>query len=172
MVAVDCTQDEAILAAGRARELINHIQQLRKNAGLEIKDKVEAFFEESDVTPLTENAVSSNVALFKAKFKGSVPLPKRFAPKWSVVVGSDEVEIAGAKVTVSICRVAAAAKDDLGEMETSFVSTIDPENVEPGATLSVNIDGKESTLKEGEDFWTTTVAKLEATGAVGWLSPN
>jgi len=172
VVAVDCTQDEAILAAGRARELINHIQQLRKNAGLEIKDKVEAFFEESDVTPLTENAVSSNVALFKAKFKGSVPLPKRFAPKWSVVVGSDEVEIAGAKVTVSICRVAAAAKDDLGEMETSFVSTIDPENVEPGATLSVNIDGKESTLKEGEDFWTTTVAKLEATGAVSWLSPN
>merc|ERR1712038_589127 len=125
-------------------ELITHIQQLRKNAGLALKDKVEAFFEESDVSPLTESAVASNVALFKTKFKGSVPLPKRFAPKWSVVVRSEEVVIADAKVTVSICRVAAAAKDGLGELETSFVSTLDPETVEAGATLSVNIDGKDT----------------------------
>ena len=34
VVALDCTQDEAILSAGKSRELINHIQQLRKAAGL------------------------------------------------------------------------------------------------------------------------------------------
>eukprot|EP00957_Ditylum_brightwellii_P148833 11331113-Ditylum_brightwellii.AAC.1 len=46
VVAVDCTQDEAILAAGKSRELINHIQQLRKSAGLDLTDIVEVFFQE------------------------------------------------------------------------------------------------------------------------------
>lgn len=157
------------MEAGRARELINHIQQLRKNAGLELTDKVEAFFEESDVLPLTENAVKSNVTTFKNKFEGSVPLPKRFAPKWSVVIDSDEVEIAGVKVTVSICRPATATKDGLGESETLFVSTLDPSSVESGAVLACNVDGKDMTVTEGQDFWVSTVAKLEAAKSVNWL---
>eukprot|EP00554_Chaetoceros_debilis_P006576 CAMPEP_0194072646 /NCGR_PEP_ID=MMETSP0149-20130528/329_1 /TAXON_ID=122233 /ORGANISM="Chaetoceros debilis, Strain MM31A-1" /LENGTH=1167 /DNA_ID=CAMNT_0038752545 /DNA_START=98 /DNA_END=3601 /DNA_ORIENTATION=+ len=169
VVAIDCTQDEAILEAGRARELINHIQQLRKNAGLELTDKVEAFFEESDVLPLTENAVKSNVTTFKNKFEGSVPLPRRFAPKWSVVIDSDEVEIANAKVTVTICRPATAAKDGLGESQTLFVSTLDPSTVESGAVLACNVDGKDITVTEGQDFWVSTVAKLEAAKSVSWL---
>lgn len=34
--------DKAIWATGRACEVANTIQQLRKNAGLDLKDKVEA----------------------------------------------------------------------------------------------------------------------------------
>merc|ERR1712176_805369 len=45
VVAVDCTQDDAILSAGKARELMNAVQQLRKSAGLDLKDVVEVFFE-------------------------------------------------------------------------------------------------------------------------------
>jgi hypothetical protein len=92
VVALDCTQDAAILSAGMSRELINHVQQLRKSAGLDLKDVVEVFFHEEGVTS-TEEAVSQNVATFDAKFKGSIPLPKRLAPSWSVVLKSDVVEL-------------------------------------------------------------------------------
>lgn len=169
VIAIDCTQDEAILSAGRARELINHIQQLRKNAGLDMKDKVEAFFEENETTSVTENAVSMNVDVFRSKFKGYVPLPKRFAPKWSVVIGSESVEIAGSKVEVSICRPAVAAKDGLSDAQNTFISTIEPASVKPGDEISFSVDGKDMKVKEGVDFWSTTLAKVEATEAVSWL---
>jgi isoleucyl-tRNA synthetase len=170
VVAVDCTQDEAILAAGRARELINAIQQLRKNAGLDLKDKVEAFFEENETDPLIEGAVSTNVDVFKNKFKGSVPLPKRFAPSWSVVIGTETVEISGSKVTVTICRPAIAVKDGLSEEAKTFLSTTFPSSVSEGQELSFVVDGKNMTVKEGSDFWLSTASKLGSTGAVSWLA--
>ena len=170
VVAVDCTQDEAILAAGRARELINAIQQLRKNAGLDLKDKVEAFFEENETDPLIEAAVSTNVEVFKNKFKGSVPLPKRFAPSWSVVIGTETVEISGSKVTVTICRPAIAVKDGLSEEAKTFLSTTFPSSVSEGQDLSFVVDGKNMTAKEGSDFWLSTASKLGSTGTVSWLA--
>jgi isoleucyl-tRNA synthetase len=169
VVAVDCTQDEAILNSGKARELITHIQQLRKSAGLELKDTVEAFFEEDETVLATESALSQNVEMFKAKFKGAVPLPKKYAPKWSVTLGDDEVEIGGLKVKVFICRPALAVRDDLDENAAIFLSSVDPESVTPGSSLNGSIDGKEISLKEGEDFWTSTAAKLSSTKAVAWL---
>lgn len=169
VVAVDCTQDEKILAAGRARELMNAIQQLRKNAGLELKDKVEAFFSENETDPLTELAVSSNVDAFKAKFKGSVPVPFRFAPEWSVVIAKEEVEIAGAKVEVTICRPAVAAKNGISDEKATFLTALDPSSVQAGSELSFTLDGTELKVKEGEDFWLNTAAKLAATKAVDWL---
>ena len=169
VVAVDCTQDEKILAAGRARELMNAIQQLRKNAGLELKDKVEAFFSENETDPLTELAVSSNVDAFKAKFKGSVPVPFRFAPEWSVVIAKEEVEIAGAKVEVTICRPAVAAKNGISDEKATFLTALDPSSVQAGSELSFTLDGTEQKVKEGEDFWLNTAAKLAATKAVDWL---
>ena len=67
VVAIDCTQDEAILSAGKSRELINHVQQLRKAAGLDLKDTVEVFFDEEEGIASTENAVAMNVSLFVNK---------------------------------------------------------------------------------------------------------
>merc|ERR1712125_98298 len=64
VVAVDCTQDEAILSAGKSRELVNHVQQLRKSVGLDLKDVVEPFFHEEAGISSTENAVSKNVSSF------------------------------------------------------------------------------------------------------------
>jgi len=169
VVAVDCTQDEAILASGRARELINAIQQLRKNAGLDMKDLVEAFFSENETDPLTEDSVSRNVDVFKNKFKGAVPVPKKYAPKYSVVVATEVVDIAGAEVEVSICRPAVAAKDGLDDELVTFLSTVDPSSVEAGAELSFTLDGKDLKVKEGQDFWLSTAEKLSATKAVSWL---
>jgi isoleucyl-tRNA synthetase len=169
VVAVDCTQDEAILSAGKSRELINHIQQLRKSAGLDLKDVVEAFFTEDGGLTVTESAVAGNVGLFKAKFKGSVPVPKRYAPEWSVVLKSDTVEVGGFKVEVSICRPSIAVKDDIDASVKAYLSTVDPATVNSGSVLECSIDDVKYSLKEGEDFWTNTVSKLDATKTLEWL---
>merc|ERR1712127_983724 len=129
VVAVDCTQDEAILSAGRSRELINVIQQLRKAMGLDLSDRVEVFFEECTGTSTVESAVAMNTKVFEAKFQGAVPVPKKFAPSWSVVLRSDTAEIGGSKVEVSICRPVVAGKDGLGNGVEYFLSTHDPSNV-------------------------------------------
>lgn len=171
VVAVDCTQDEAILSAGRSRELINTIQQLRKAMGLDLSDKVEVFFEECAGMSVVESAVSSNVSLFAAKFQGSVPLPKKFAPTWSVVLRSDSTEIGGSTVEVSICRPAVAGKDGCGDGVGYLLSTLEPSKVSQ-SELSITLDGKEVTLKKGEDYWVSTVDKLRSTGQLSWLLAN
>lgn len=170
VVAIDCTQDEAILSAGKSRELINHVQQLRKAAGLDLKDNVEVFFDEEEGVKSTENAVAMNVLLFETKFKGNVPLPKKFAPSWSVPLRSDNVEVGGSKVEVSICRPALAVKNGLPESASMFLSTVDPSTVDAGATLSCTVDGASHTVKEGEDFWLSAAAMVKATKAVSWMS--
>lgn len=169
VVAVDCTQDEAILNAGRSRELINAIQQLRKAMGLDLSDKVEVFFEETAGMTVVESAVSNNVSMFEDKFQGAVPVPKKFAPSWSVVLRSDTTEIGGSKVEVSICRPAVAGKDGLGDEVGYFLSTLEPASAVQQSTLSVTLDGKEVTLKQGQDYWVSTVAKLRDTKALSWV---
>ena len=169
VVAIDCTQNEAILGAGKARELITHIQKLRKNAGLDLKDVVEYFFEENEAVSIMESAVSTNVDTFRNKFKGIVPVPKRFTPKWAVPVISEKVNIGGADVEVSIVRPALAARDDLDELSSTYLSTIDPFSVKAEDVLSFTVDGVSHTLHKGKDFWGCTTAKLEATKGVSWL---
>ncbi|KAL3789736.1 hypothetical protein HJC23_006729 [Cyclotella cryptica] len=169
VVAVDCTQDEAILSAGRSRELINAIQQLRKAAGLDLSDQVEVFFEEMPGMNTIESAVSANVNLFEAKFRGAVPVAKRYAPSWSVALRSDTVEIGGAKVDVSICRPAVAGKDGLGDEVQYFLSTLEPSDVVGKESLTFSVDGREITITQGQDFWVNTIAKLRLTKAVPWV---
>jgi len=170
VVAVDCTQDEAILSAGMSRELISHIQQLRKSANLEMQDVIESFFDEdADACDVVEKAIAMNVSLFRTKLKGSVPVPRRFAPKWSIVIGSGVVEIGGSKVKVMICRPAVAVKNNLDDKACTFLATVNPLTVETGATLECSIDGDAFSMKEGENFWCNTVSKLEATKALNWL---
>ena len=168
VVAVDCTQDEAILSAGRSRELINAIQQLRKAAGLDLSDAVEVFFEESAGITVVENAVANNTNLFEAKFQGAIPVPKKFAPSWSVTLRSDTADIGGSKVEVSICRPAVAGRSGLSDEVGYYLSTLEPSNLD-GSANSITVDGKEINLTQGEDFWENTVAKLRATKALSWL---
>lgn len=159
VVALDTTQDDAILSAGMARELINHIQQLRKAAGLELKDVVEVFFDEEEGVTTTEDAVKKNVATLDAKFKGSIPLPQRFAPSWSVVLKSDTVDVGGSKVIVSVCRPAVATKDSLDDAVKSVLSTKEPSELTAGGSFKCEVDGKSYELTEGVDFWLSTAAK-------------
>lgn len=165
VVAVDCTQDEAILSAGRARELMNHIQQLRKAAGLDLKDSVEVFFDEAGTT--TESAVSKNMEMFITKFKGSLPLPQSCAPSWAIVLQKGSVEVGGAPVVVSICRPAVAAKDDVKDEVKSVLSTLEPSDI--NGDYECSIDGTAYKLKEGEDYWKSAMAKARSTKSPAWV---
>lgn len=169
VVAVDCTQDEAILSAGRSRELINAIQQLRKAAGLDLSDQVEVFFEEMLGTNTIESAVSANVNLFEAKFQGAVPVPKKYAPSWSVALRSDTVEIGGAKLDVFICRPAVAGRDELCDEVRYLLSALEPSDVVGRESLTFSVDGREITLTQGQDFWVNTITKLRSTNALAWV---
>lgn len=168
VVAVDCTQDEAILSAGKSRELMNHIQQLRKSAGLDLTDVVEIFFQEEGITS-TEEAVAKNVGLFEAKFRGAVPLPKRFAPAWSVPLKSEVVDVGGSEVEVFVHRPAVAVRDSLEEAVVKVLSTLEPSELTAGQEFPLIVDGTQYNLKEGVDFWLTSAAKVRAIKAVDWL---
>lgn len=169
VVAVDCTQDEATISAGRSRELMNGIQQLRKNAGLDLKDLVEVFFSEEEGVSLVEDAVARNVPMFEAKFKGAIPLPQRFAPEWAVVLKSDTVDVGGTNAVVSICRPSVAAEDSLQESARKVLSTLEPSDFKSGHEFKLSVDGNQSTLLEGKDFWVSTVAMVRSKKAVDWL---
>merc|ERR1711956_125044 len=100
--------------------------------------------------------MGNNVATLDAKFKGSIPLPQRLAPAWSIVLKSDTVDVGGSKVTVSVCRPAVAVKDSLDEMAATVLSTKVPSDFAKGASFTCSVDGKSFELKEGEDFWLST----------------
>ncbi|KAL3911779.1 MAG: hypothetical protein SGILL_007149 [Bacillariaceae sp.] len=170
VVALDCTQDDSIIAAGMARELINHVQQLRKAADLDLKDVVEVFFDEEEGISSTEDAVAKNVAMLDAKFKGSVPLPQRLAPSWSVVLKSDSVDVGGTKVVVSVCRPAVAVADSANDAVKNVMSTKEPSQFTAGETFKCSVDGKEYELIEGTDFWLSSASKAKATKSLSWLN--
>jgi len=169
VVALDCTQDEAILSAGKSRELINHIQQLRKSAGLELEDVVEVFLSEEDGITIVENAVSKNVPTFDAKFRGSIPLPQRFAPEWAVVIKSDLVDVGGSNVTVSICRPSLAVSDSVKDPAKKVFETLEPSNFNEGQEFTFSVDGKSHTMVEGKDFWLSSTTKVRSTKALNWF---
>lgn len=148
---------------------MNGIQQLRKSAGLDLKDVVEVFFCEADGVSLVEDAVARNVALFEAKFKGSVPLPQRFAPKWSVALQTGDVTVGGTTVSVSICRPSLASSDSLAEPALSVLSILETSSVSKGQVLKYSVDSKEASLTEGVDFWLSSLDKLRVTKEVAWV---
>jgi isoleucyl-tRNA synthetase len=168
VVAVDCTQDDATVTAGRSRELMNGIQQLRKAAGLDLRDVVEVFFEEEDGVTIVEEAVAKNVASFESKFKGSIPLPFRLAPSWSVPLKSDLVDVGGSKVRVLICRPALAAKDTVDEKALKVLSTLEPGDFCPGQEFTFSVDGASRTLREGSDFFLSSASMARNASSLEW----
>ena len=138
--------------------------------GLDLSDKVEVYFEESPGMSLVERAVSTSVNLFDAKFQGAVPLPKKFAPSWSVVLCSDTTDIGGFKVEIFICRPAVAGREGLSNEIEYLLSSLEPQSVVDSSSVSITLDGKTVNLIQGEDFWVNTLAKLRATKALSWNS--
>eukprot|EP00590_Aulacoseira_subarctica_P009987 CAMPEP_0172418170 /NCGR_PEP_ID=MMETSP1064-20121228/4688_1 /TAXON_ID=202472 /ORGANISM="Aulacoseira subarctica , Strain CCAP 1002/5" /LENGTH=1169 /DNA_ID=CAMNT_0013156975 /DNA_START=55 /DNA_END=3565 /DNA_ORIENTATION=+ len=169
VVAVDCTQDEAIISAGRAREVVNHVQQLRKAAGLGLSDRVEIFFKEEEGIAAAESAISQNLMAIRTKLMGATPIPLRLAPSWSVVIGKEVVDVGGSQVELFICRPTISVRDDLDNNVTSFLATLDPYQYEDGCEIRCTIDDESFVLKEGVDFWKTAAFKALSTKSLQWV---
>jgi isoleucyl-tRNA synthetase len=63
-VALDVTIDEDLRQEGIARELVNRIQNLRKESGFEVTDRIDIKILKDG---LVENAVASNMAYIKTE---------------------------------------------------------------------------------------------------------
>lgn len=65
---------------------------------------------------------------------------------------------------------AVAGRDGVSDGVEYFLSTLEPSNVVDNSVLNITVDGKIFTLKQGEDFWISTVAKLSATKTLSWAA--
>ena len=63
-VALDVTLTDALKKEGIARELINRIQNIRKESGYDVIDKIQLSIEKN---PLIESAVSENETYIKSE---------------------------------------------------------------------------------------------------------
>ena len=63
-VALDVTIDDDLRKEGIARELVNRIQNLRKDSGFEVTDKIDIKIQKDG---LVENAVASNMNYIKTE---------------------------------------------------------------------------------------------------------
>jgi isoleucyl-tRNA synthetase len=63
-VALDVTLTDTLVKEGIARELINRIQNIRKESGFEVTDKIQIYIEKN---PLIESAVSENESYIKSE---------------------------------------------------------------------------------------------------------
>ena len=97
-VALDITLTEELRAEGVARELINRIQNIRKDAGFEVTDKIRAEIERS---PLTADAVAG-FADYIATQTLAVEVRAADAPAGAVVV---ETEVDDQPVRIAVTRV-------------------------------------------------------------------
>ena len=96
-VALDITLTEALVQEGTARELVNRIQNIRKDSGLEVTDKIRVEIEQNDLT-------SSAVAVV-SDYIGSQTLAVEVicteAPKGDFVV---ESELNDAPLMIAVSR--------------------------------------------------------------------
>jgi len=187
LVALDTRQDQALLAEGLAREVINRVQKLRKAAGLLVQDEIEVYFQEEGDGTVT-GAVRGNVGLLQATL-GTVPLLAELLPPHAVEIARDTSDVGKSKLTVIVTRPslvfdenAIQAKypgggDDEGKARfvggvQTFLSTLDLTALrakcqkEPGVKLedvSFSLDGVETTLSYGTDFFFGKFEQLRLT---------
>jgi len=92
IVALDIRKDRNILQQRIAREILNRIQKLRKKAGLNMSDNVEAFFSESGENGIITEAIKANASMIKEATR-AVPLPTEFQPIHAPVIVSETFSI-------------------------------------------------------------------------------
>mmetsp|Transcript_20135 Transcript_20135/g.40307 ORF Transcript_20135/g.40307 Transcript_20135/m.40307 type:complete len:1168 (+) Transcript_20135:227-3730(+) len=154
VVAIDTKEDPALVAAGKCREVITNIQKLRKSAGLEMADKVEAFYKEvgAAMGGTLAACIKSNADTFVKKFDGMVPLPEELASS-SKIYASATVDIGASKVVISIRPPSVSVASGVGEGPRMFLATVDVKDLERGMALKCNIDGEDMELSEGKEWF-------------------
>ncbi|MCG3120141.1 MAG: Isoleucine--tRNA ligase [bacterium] len=98
-LALDTNIDEALLHEGLAREFINRVQNMRKDAGFDVIDRIRIYYEASDVLHHALQQAAAYVqteALAEALERDGVAKPDTYRAEW---------DINGDKTIISIERV-------------------------------------------------------------------
>eukprot|EP00968_Pinguiococcus_pyrenoidosus_P024788 scaffold5067_cov245-Pinguiococcus_pyrenoidosus.AAC.6 len=181
VVILDTEQDEALLAAGTARECVNRVQRMRKTAGLEPSDEVEIFLYEEHggegAGPVT-TAIKANAEYCRSKLR-TLPLPMTLANPFAQVIAVDtcDFELPGdrkvhsklmlTRPCLAVQRDQVAA--DFGNVDIDAVSSLLTQiGVNNGVEEAiVTLDGKRLDLKKGVHFFETAKDMISSEQAYG-----
>jgi isoleucyl-tRNA synthetase len=99
-VAVDTQLTEDLISEGVAREFVNRIQNMRKDAGFQVTDKIKIAFNGSDTFVFAINAFSNYISAetLAEKIEGNVELNGGFMQDWKI--GGDDIKIKIEKISI------------------------------------------------------------------------
>lgn len=106
LVVLDLRQDESLLEAGFAREVVNRIQKLRKKAGLDPTDMVEVFFRSLDEDASKSQQMLNLQESYIRDILGSSLLPANLIPQHAVVIAEEIVDTSSLKFVITLMRPA------------------------------------------------------------------
>lgn len=105
LLALNTVKDDDLLQEGLARELINRVQKLRKQAQLDPEDKIEVFVDTEDENICT--VMTSKVKVFRSLLNVPAPLESKHLPKDAVVIANESVDpISGSPLKIVLVRAA------------------------------------------------------------------
>ena len=96
-VALDLEIGENLLNEGLAREFVNRVQNMRKNAGFDVVDRINIYYESS---PELLTAVSN-----EAKYVSNETLAENISDELKLDLATEEWEINGSRATIAIEKV-------------------------------------------------------------------
>jgi isoleucyl-tRNA synthetase len=99
---VEATED--MREEGLAREIMNRVQKLRKKAGISFSDPIEVYYKVDAKGSLANVVVHRNSFIMGVIGVGFVPLAER--PSSYVEIISEESNVLGSKLFLSVCRLA------------------------------------------------------------------
>ena len=98
-VGLDIHLDHELVAEGRAREFVNRVQNMRKEAGLDVADRIEVWLQGSAAV---EDAVTRHSEYISAE---TLAVRIQVAPLPDQLLSSQDWQVDGEPVTIGIARV-------------------------------------------------------------------
>ena len=95
-IALDTRLTDELRKEGLARDVVRHIQQLRKDSGLEISDRIEVTYGTDDA------GLQEAIETWADYIKGEVQARNLAAGK---IDGASEVELAGGNLAIKLLKV-------------------------------------------------------------------
>mmetsp|Transcript_13786 Transcript_13786/g.54523 ORF Transcript_13786/g.54523 Transcript_13786/m.54523 type:complete len:1146 (-) Transcript_13786:51-3488(-) len=167
VVVIAVEQDEELRNEGVVRNVMSHIQRLRKESGVQVEDAIEVFFDCS--TPRLQELVASKVDFIMTTVKRSVVPASRLLAN-SLVIGTstffpdDEQPTESCTVTITPeyyavdakAAKAASSADATGLqtlLMTSSLATVAKELEESGGKLCRTLNGTRYELTLGKELY-------------------
>jgi len=166
VVAIDTTEDEALLSAGKARSFVSGYQKLRKSSGLQMGDPVETFYLNCEAE--MDSILSTNASDIESTLK-ALPLPVSYANKSAAILGESEVVLAGGvTVTIQIRAPTVSLSDDHNEFVNQFMTSMSLSEVSKKDKITCEIDGNKYELVKGIDYFSSASEKVKTQKKIAW----